>query len=280
MSQATIASRQRMSTARCYLDPIRSRQNLRIETGALTEGLVLDGKRCTGVRYSVGRRRARGAGGARGRGQRGHRSTRRNCSSCRASASRSACGRSASRSAMRCRASARTCATTMRRARAGRSARRASPSTTAAAGSAWSGRRCAMPSSAMACSAMVGAPIRAFVRSREGLAAPDLLLGWVPMLTEPGPKGPRIARQSGMTCYAHPMRPESRGHIHIVSADREEAAGDQLQLPVVAGRRRAHGARRSHRLLDHARAGARPLADHRDRAGRRTAAATTRSSTG
>ena len=66
---------------------------------------------------------------------------------------------------------------------------------------------------------MVGAPIRAFVRSREGLAAPDLLLGWVPMLTEPGPKGPRIARQSGMTCYAHPMRPESRGHIHIVSAD-------------------------------------------------------------
>jgi len=22
-----------------------------------------------------------------------------------------------------------------------------------------------------------------------------------------------------VTCYAHPMRPESRGHIHIVSAD-------------------------------------------------------------
>jgi choline dehydrogenase len=67
--------------------------------------------------------------------------------------------------------------------------------------------------------AMVGAPLRAFVRSREGLAAPDLLLGWVPMLTEPGPKGPKISRQSGVTCYAHPMRPESRGHIHIVSSD-------------------------------------------------------------
>jgi choline dehydrogenase len=61
--------------------------------------------------------------------------------------------------------------------------------------------------------------MRAFVRSREGLAAPDLLLGWVPMLTEPGPRGPRIARDSGMTCYAHPMRPESKGHIHIASAD-------------------------------------------------------------
>jgi choline dehydrogenase len=65
----------------------------------------------------------------------------------------------------------------------------------------------------------VVAPIRAFVRSRDGLAAPDLLLGWVPMLTEPGPRGPTISRQSGMTCYAHAMRPESKGHIHIVSPD-------------------------------------------------------------
>ena len=53
MSQATIASRQRMSTARCYLDPVRSRRNLRIVTDALTEALLLDGKRCIGVRYSV-----------------------------------------------------------------------------------------------------------------------------------------------------------------------------------------------------------------------------------
>src|SRR5262249_39859030 len=48
---------------------------------------------------------------------------------------------------------------------------------------------------------------------------PDVLLGWVPMLTEPGPRGPIISRQSGMTCYAHPMRPESKGHIHITAAD-------------------------------------------------------------
>jgi choline dehydrogenase len=66
---------------------------------------------------------------------------------------------------------------------------------------------------------MVAAPIRAFVKSRDGLDAPDLLLGWVPMLTELTPKGPKISAQSGMTCYAHPMRPESKGHIHITSAD-------------------------------------------------------------
>src|SRR4051812_21704727 len=39
MSQATISRGRRMSTARCYLDPIRNRQNLHIETGALTEAL-------------------------------------------------------------------------------------------------------------------------------------------------------------------------------------------------------------------------------------------------
>jgi choline dehydrogenase len=65
----------------------------------------------------------------------------------------------------------------------------------------------------------VAAPLRAFVFSREGLEAPDLLLGWVPMLLELTPKGPIISKQSGMTCYAHPMRPESKGHIHITSAD-------------------------------------------------------------
>jgi len=54
MSQATIASGWRMSTARCYLDPARRRPNLRIVTGALASSLILDGRRCTGVRYRVG----------------------------------------------------------------------------------------------------------------------------------------------------------------------------------------------------------------------------------
>jgi choline dehydrogenase len=53
MSQVTIAKGRRQSTAYCYLDPARSRANLTVETGALAEGLVLDGKRCVGVRYSV-----------------------------------------------------------------------------------------------------------------------------------------------------------------------------------------------------------------------------------
>jgi choline dehydrogenase len=60
------------------------------------------------------------------------------------------------------------------------------------------------------------APMRAFVRSRVGLDAPDVLLGWIPLLYEPGYK---VSQQPGVTCYAHAMRPESSGHIHIRSAD-------------------------------------------------------------
>ncbi len=54
MSQATIARGRRQSTARAYLDPARKRQNLRIETGAVAEALLFEGKRCTGVRYAIG----------------------------------------------------------------------------------------------------------------------------------------------------------------------------------------------------------------------------------
>ncbi len=53
MSQVTIAKGRRQSTAFCYLDPARSRRNLTIERGAMGESLILEGKRCVGVRYSV-----------------------------------------------------------------------------------------------------------------------------------------------------------------------------------------------------------------------------------
>lgn len=53
MSQVTIAKGRRQSTAFCYLDPAKSRRNLTIEQGALAEKLVLEGKRCVGVRYAV-----------------------------------------------------------------------------------------------------------------------------------------------------------------------------------------------------------------------------------
>jgi len=218
MSQATIASRRRMSTARCYLDPIRNRPNLRIQAEALTEMLVLDGKRCIGVRYSVGgqRREARAArevvvsGGTINSPQ---------------LLELSGIGQPER---------LRGLGIEVRHALPGVGENlrdHYAPRTRWAIGAKGityndKGRGLGLVGQALRYAmsmpsllSMVAAPMRAFVRSREGLEAPDLLLGWVPMLTEPGPLGPRIARQTGMTCYAHPMRPESKGHIHIVSAD-------------------------------------------------------------
>jgi choline dehydrogenase len=218
MSQATIAGGRRMSTAACYLAPARGRPNLRIETGALAEALLLEGTRCVGVRYSIGGvvREARAgrevvvSGGSinspqllelsgigqpdrlRDLGIEVHQAlpgVGENLRDHYAPRTRWAVG---------------------------------------APGYTFNDRgrgfglfgqalRFALTRDGML--SMVGAPMRAFLRSREGLEAPDLLLGWVPMLMEPGPKGPRLSRQSGMTCYAHPMRPESRGSIHITAAD-------------------------------------------------------------
>ncbi len=218
MSQASIAAGRRMSTAKCYLDPARTRANLRIETDALTEALLLDGMRCTGARYSV-----------------------------HGTPNEARAGREVI-----------VCAGTInspqllelsgigqpdRLRDLGIEVRHALPGvgenlrdhyaprtrwaigakgityndTARGLGLVWQAVRYALFRDGML--GGVAAPIRAFVRSREGLEAPDILLGWVPMLTEPGPRGPRISRQSGMTCYAHPMRPESKGHIHITSAE-------------------------------------------------------------
>ena len=54
MTQTTISDGRRMSTARAYLEPARNRANLKVQTGAMTEKLLFEGKRCVGVRYSVG----------------------------------------------------------------------------------------------------------------------------------------------------------------------------------------------------------------------------------
>jgi choline dehydrogenase len=218
MSQATISSGRRMSTARCYLDPIRRRQNLRIETGALTEALVLEGTRCVGVRYSIGGETHEARAGREvvvsagtinspqllelsGIGQ----PERLRVLGVEVLHALPGVGEN-----LRDHYAPRT--------RWAIGAKGITYNDTARGfGMVMQALRYALFGQGLL--GAVAAPIRAFVRSRDGLEAPDLLLGWVPMLTEPGPKGPKISRQSGMTCYAHPMRPESKGHIHITSSD-------------------------------------------------------------
>ena len=51
--QVTMKNGRRWSTARAFLDPIRRRPNLRIETEALVSKILLEGKRAVGVAYTA-----------------------------------------------------------------------------------------------------------------------------------------------------------------------------------------------------------------------------------
>jgi len=52
--EAMIRNGRRCSAATAFLDPARSRPNLEIMTGCQVEGLTLNGRRVTGVRYRIG----------------------------------------------------------------------------------------------------------------------------------------------------------------------------------------------------------------------------------
>jgi choline dehydrogenase len=226
MSQATIANGKRMSTAACYLDPIKDRDNLKIQTGALSESLILEGKRCVGVRYSVNGEQQE----ARAKGE-----VIVSCGSFNSPQllELSGIGQPERLQAL------------------GIDVQHALPGVGEnlrdhfAPRTRWAitakgytyndrGRGLGLFAQAMKYAlqkkGMLGipaAPLRAFVKSREGLEAPDLLLGWVPMLYEINAKGaPKLSKQSGLTCYAHSMRPESKGSVHI----REARAGVQPDI--------------------------------------------------
>jgi choline dehydrogenase len=215
MSQATISGYRRMSTAHCYLAPIRRRRNLRIQSDALAEQLIIENRRCVGVRYSV----------------RGAVREARTGTEVVLSAGTINSPQLLELSGIGQPQRLRTLGIDVQHALPGVGENlrdHYAPRTRwtiSAKGITFNDRgqgigllqqalRYAMQKPSML--GMVAAPIRAFVRSREGLQSPDIMLGWVPMLYEPGPK---LSRESGLTCYAHAMRPESKGHIHIRSSD-------------------------------------------------------------
>ncbi|MBM86426.1 MAG: choline dehydrogenase, partial [Rhodospirillaceae bacterium] len=215
MSQATIARGRRMSTAHCYLDPIRHRKNLTIVTRALGESLVIEGKRCTGVRYLIDRtshlaqatREVVVCAGTinspkllelSGIGQ----PEFLNTLGIPVHQSLPGVGEN-----LRDHYAPRT--------RWGINAPKVTYNDRGRGfGLIWQAMRYAVRRNGMM--GIPVAPLRAFVRSRDGLDAPDCLLGWVPMLYEPGYS---LSRENGVTCYAHPMRPESTGTVHATSAD-------------------------------------------------------------
>ena len=215
MTQASIHNGRRMSTARCYLDPARSRPNLEIRTRALCESLRLEGMRCVGVQYTVGgeRREARarcevvvsagsvnspqllelsGIGNAeilRGHGIEvrhalpGVGENLRDHYSPRVQWAMAARG-----------------VTYNEQARGG--------------GLVWQVLRYAFMRRGFL--SLPVSPVRAYFRTRAGLEAPDAGVAFFPFTAT---KNFKLAREPGLTAVVNLLRPDSTGSIHLRSPD-------------------------------------------------------------
>ncbi len=214
MTQATIRNGRRMSTAFCYLDPARGRPNLTIRANAMTECLLIEGKRCVGVRYrlngqqhearankevvvssgsinspqllelsgigqpellkSVGIEVRHELKGV-GENLRDHYSPR-----------------------MKWTVPASLGLTYNDKGRG--------------LGLVWQALKYGLTKKGLL--GLPASPIRAYVRTRAGLDAPDAAISWIPFLAAPNF---RLAKQSGVTAIMNILRSESTGSIHVAS---------------------------------------------------------------
>src|ERR1700733_9447681 len=214
MTQATIRKGRRMSTAFCYLDPARGRPNLTIQANALTECLLLEGKRCVGVRYRLdgqvhearANREVVVSGGSinspqllelsgiwqsgllrslgievrhelKGVGEnlRDHYSPR-----------------------MKWTVPAALGMTYNDKGRG--------------LGLVWQALKYGLTQKGLL--GLPASPIRAYIRTRNGLDAPDAAISWIPFLADPNFK---LAKKSGITAIMNILRSESTGSIHVTS---------------------------------------------------------------
>jgi choline dehydrogenase len=221
MSQVTIAGGKRQSTAVCYLDPVRGRPNLIIEQGAMAEALILEGKRCVGVRYAVNgvARQARAArevivcGGAINSPKLLELSGIGQSELLRARGIAPVHELPGVGENLRDHYSPRIKFAIKERnltfndnARGWRLAREA--------------LKYALFGTGFLASTAV--PVRIYFRTREGLETPDATISILPFLYEMVGRQRRVARRQGITMNANVLRSESTGSIHITSADPAE----------------------------------------------------------
>jgi choline dehydrogenase len=221
MSQVTIAKGRRQSTAYCYLDPARSRANLTVETGALAEALVLDGKRCIGARYAVN-------------GQKREASASREVIVCSGSInSPKLLELSGIGQADRLRGLGIAPAHELRgvgenlrdhyspRVKFAITAPNATFNDNARG---WRGAREALKYALWGEGflAMTSVPIRMYFRTRPGLETPDATISVAPFLYERVGQERRVAKRRGITMNINVLRSESIGSIHAKSADPAE----------------------------------------------------------
>lgn len=216
MTQSTIRKGRRMSTAFCYLDPARGRANLTIQANALTESLVIDGKRCTGVRYTVNGQK---------REARAHREVIVSTGSINSPQllELSGIGRPEvlKQHGIDVRHELNGVGENLRDHYSPRMRWRV-PSSLGMTyndkgrglGLVWQALKYALTNEGLL--GLPAAPIRAYIRTREGLDSPNAAISWIPFLVGNNFK---LAKESGVTAIMNILRSESTGSIHISSTD-------------------------------------------------------------
>ena len=214
MTQSTIRGGRRQSTARCYLDPARSRSNLTIQANALTECLLLEGKRCVGVRYT-----------ANGQ-QHEARAAREVVVSAGSINSPQLLELSGIGQADRLQALGIEVRHELKGV--GENLRdhyspRMKWTVPASLGMTYNDKMRGLGKVKQALKyafthkgllGLPAAPIRAYIRTRAGLDAPDAAISWVPFFMT---NDFQLSKQSGVTAITNILRSESTGSIHITS---------------------------------------------------------------
>ncbi len=216
MTQATIRNGRRMSTAYCYLDPARSRPNLKIQASALTECLTFDGKCCTGVRYMLGGQTREAT------------ATREVIVSAGSINSPQLLELSGIGQADRLKGlgidvrhelkgvgeNLRDHYSPRMKWTVPRELGLTYNDKGRGLGLVWQALKYAFTDKGLL--GLPAAPIRAYIRTREGLEAPDAAISWIPFLANESFK---LHRDSGVTAIMNILRSESTGHIHVASTD-------------------------------------------------------------
>ena len=222
ITQVTINKGRRQSTAYCYLDPARGRANLTIESGAFAESLILEGKACVGVRYNV-------------KGQkREARASREVIVSTGSINSPKLLELSGIGQSDLLREKGITPVHELRgvgeNLRDHYSPRMRFSITEKGATFNDNGRGWRLWREAAKYAltgqgffAMTAAPIRSYIKTREGLESPDAAISMTPFLYELDKNGHMmVSKQRGVTLIVNVLRSESIGNIHIKSANPAE----------------------------------------------------------
>src|SRR6202790_2273682 len=215
MTQATIRKGRRMSTAFCYLDPARGRPNLTIQANALTECLLIEGKRCVGVRYNINGQ------------QREARATREVVVSAGSINSPQLLELSGVGQPERLKAVGIEVRHELKGV--GENLRdhyspRMKWTVPPALGMTYNdkmrglgrvGQALLYALNRKGLLGLPAAPIRAYIRTRVGLEAPDAAISWIPFLVG---ENFQLAKTSGITAIMNILRSESTGSIHVASS--------------------------------------------------------------